>query len=37
MDEYAEDFYEDKKDKEKDDGFELQAIVIYYLEHPTSL
>ena len=23
MDEYAEDFYDDKKDKEKDDGFEL--------------
>ncbi len=23
MDEYAEEFYDDKKDKEKDDGFEL--------------
>ena len=23
MDEYAEEFYNDKKDKEKDDGFEL--------------
>ena len=23
IDEYAEDFHDDKKDKEKDDGFEL--------------
>ena len=29
MDEYAEDFYETKKDKEKDDGFERQSHRLY--------
>ena len=28
MDEYAEEFYETKKSKEKDDGLSLQTIVL---------